>query len=77
MLVSFSNSRVPARLFYFLGIIFLFSFNPAFDSVVEGQTVFATVQQAARHITISMAVTPIVKKGASPAGTAEHCRREF
>lgn len=37
MLVSFSNSRVPDRLFSFLGIIFLSLFNPAFESVVKGQ----------------------------------------
>lgn len=74
MLVGFRMARYPPGHSRFrASSFFLFSILRWIRSH-KAKTVVVIVQQAARYITISMVVAPCLSKGASPAGTAEHCQ---
>lgn len=74
MLVGIRMARYPPGHSRFrASSFFLFSILRWVRSY-KAKTVVAIVQQAARYITISMVVAPRLLKGASPAGTAEHCQ---
>lgn len=74
MLVGFRMARYPPGHSRFRASSFFLSSILRWIRSHKAKTVVAIVQQAARYITISMVVAPCLSKGASPAGTAEHCQ---